>query len=336
MKLKFHATVLVCLVACCLSAVGCTDDRLKARKGLHETTDPDIPLCEEWEANPEDLEDPVDIHCLIERGEFADPDPLVPDSLRVVDWNIERGHRIDDILDAFRTDPALVSADIILLQEADRGCPRTGYRNITREIAEALDMDYVYAAEFVEICQDRCEHGNAILSRFPLGEAEQLRLTDFEKWYENEGSPRLGGRVAIRADVLVGGLPIRLVSVHYMSSVLYYFKGHQAQTGETLDFIDGSGGPVIWGGDLNTGIYYVVGFEPSITLVFNDGYDDGLAGQPHMDTWTSCKAPPIPKMRLDWIFSRGLEPAGGRVLYEEHLGDLSDHLGIYADFFLDP
>jgi len=324
--------LVLALILFAVSITGCTDDPRNEEKRVNETTDPGIPLCEEWEANPEDLENAINIHCLIERGEFADPDPQVPDVLRVVDWNIERGHRIDDILNAFQTDPVLATADIILLQEADRGCPRTGRRNITREIAETLAMDYVYAVEFVEIGQERCEHGNAILSRFPLGEADQLRHTDFEKWYE-EG--RLGGRVTIRADVLIDGLPIRIASVHYMSSVLYYFKGHQAQTGETLDFIGATGGPVIWGGDLNTGIYYVTGFEPSIELVFEEEYDDGLAGLPHMDTWTSCKEPPIPRMRLDWIFSRGLGPAGGRVLYEEHLGDLSDHLGIYADFRLD-
>ena len=69
------------------------------------------------------------------------------------------------------------------------------------ELARALRMDYVYGVEFVELLQDRGEHGNAVLSRFPIMDARVERLTDFEKWYEEENQLRLGGRMVIRADV---------------------------------------------------------------------------------------------------------------------------------------
>jgi len=122
--------------------------------------DPDAPLCEETWLNPGDMIDPVQIHCAMERGGFAPAEPPVPAVLRVVDWNIERGLRIDEMIDAFLEDPALREADVLLVQEADRNCTRTDYRNVTRELAQALGMNYVYGVEFVELFQDRGECGS--------------------------------------------------------------------------------------------------------------------------------------------------------------------------------
>ncbi|MHA1569060.1 MAG: endonuclease/exonuclease/phosphatase family protein [Alphaproteobacteria bacterium] len=298
------------------------------------TWDPDEPLCAEWQANPEDLDDPVNIHCLIERGDFAPPPERESEVLRVVDWNIERGHHIDDYIYYFQNDPTLSGADIILIQEADRHCERTDYRHVTRELAEALEMNYAYVVEFVELNQDRGEHGNAILTRFPIVGVKQLRHTDFERWYEDPGQLRLGGRITLRAKILVGEQRVQLASVHYTSGVQWYFQAHQTQTQETLDLLAPFAEPTIWGGDLNTGIYWVLRFEPSINLILNSGYDDALAHLPHSENWTMPEDPPIPRMRLDWIFHRGLTVDGGRVLYEEPLNGLSDHMGIFADLIL--
>jgi len=298
------------------------------------TTDYESPLCEEWQANPEDLDDPVNLHCLIELGQFAPAPGPAPATIRVVSWNIERGHSLDDYIDQFQNDTTLSEADILLLQEVDRYCPRTDDRHVVRELAEALSMDYVYAVEFVEIAQDRGEHGNAVLSRFPILSTAQRRLTDFEKWYLDEGQPRLGGRIVIRADVQIGEQLVQLASAHLTSGVLLYFQAHQTQTQETLDFLADYSGPTIWGGDLNTGVYWVLRYEPSIKLIKDSGYADALAEQTHDQSWTYPPDPPIPAMRLDWIFYRDLDGEGGRVLYEEPLNGLSDHLGIYSDFAL--
>ncbi len=45
------------------------------------------------------------------------------------------------------------SADLILLQEADVNARRTQHRNIAREIAQALRMNYVFGREFQELTQ---------------------------------------------------------------------------------------------------------------------------------------------------------------------------------------
>jgi len=84
-------------------------------------------------------------------GNFA-PWRLVlwpPTSIRVVDWNIDRGLRLPEIL-AFldRT-----NADILTLQEVDINAKRTHQLNIAQEIARPLQMNYVFGREFEELTQ---------------------------------------------------------------------------------------------------------------------------------------------------------------------------------------
>jgi endonuclease/exonuclease/phosphatase family metal-dependent hydrolase len=45
----------------------------------------------------------------------------------------------------------LQSADVILLNEVDHGVNRTRYRDVTRDIAVTLHMNYVFATEFIEL-----------------------------------------------------------------------------------------------------------------------------------------------------------------------------------------
>jgi endonuclease/exonuclease/phosphatase family metal-dependent hydrolase len=97
--------------------------------------------------------------------------------LRVVHWNIERGLEFDAIRLAF-TDPKqfaglmedrnakvddqslqrirdqialLKEADLVILNEVDWGVNRTLFRNVGSELARALNMNYAYGVEFVEV-----------------------------------------------------------------------------------------------------------------------------------------------------------------------------------------
>jgi endonuclease/exonuclease/phosphatase family metal-dependent hydrolase len=174
--------------------------------------------------------------------------PLKPSSpplggrvLRVAQWNIERGiefeavasalaggERFASLLDrrkyprgagranVLRQAALLKEADVIVLNEVDWGLKRSGYRNVAAELAAALDMNYAYGVEFVEVDpvqlgteqfagakeaerrelvrhvrvepeRLRALHGTAILSRYPL---ENVRLVPFEfqghDWYADE------------------------------------------------------------------------------------------------------------------------------------------------------
>lgn len=161
--------------------------------------------------------------------------------LRVASWNIERGLNFDLIQLAFsdpegfeqaarqrgEIDPnklpqierqlrTLRDADIILLNEVDLGMKRTDYRDVTKDLARALGMNYVFGVEFVEV--DRLDdlgiekfqledaaltqqmwedlapdparylglHGSAILSRYPFQNAQIVRLPVCHDWYKAE------------------------------------------------------------------------------------------------------------------------------------------------------
>lgn len=84
------------------------------------------------------------------------------DTFRVVQWNIERGSQLEGIIDALRA----CDADILLLQELDVDCRRSGYINVPREIAKALGMQVYFFCEFEELdsARRKPEHGVGPLS----------------------------------------------------------------------------------------------------------------------------------------------------------------------------
>src|SRR5687767_11055191 len=98
-------------------------------------------------------------------------------SLRIAQWNIERGIEYDALESALTDPEKLISlldhakyppgskkrstvleqaallrqADIIVLNEVDWGMKRTGYRNVTADLASALKMNYAFGTEFIEV-----------------------------------------------------------------------------------------------------------------------------------------------------------------------------------------
>jgi len=161
--------------------------------------------------------------------------------LRLAFWNVERGLNFELIRSAL-TDPAefervagpqskiapnkrhlvelqlrnLKDADVLVLNEVDLGMKRTEYRDVARELAAGLHMNYAYAVEFVEVdpifdlgteqvhIPDAQEdqrlqrdlqvdhlrykglHGTAILSRYPIAGTRVFRLPVGYDWYGQE------------------------------------------------------------------------------------------------------------------------------------------------------
>ena len=181
----------------------------------------------------------------------AKPRPLevsgLGPTLRVAFWNIERGLELDYIQlflkdkDAFMAKvaeerkkakesgkrirnvdmekipkdiEALKAADVWILNEVDWGVKRTQYREIIRELGEALDMNWAYGVEFLEIDSKqlgtdtfddredeadrqqlleefkvdkdrvRALHGNAVLSRYPIRDARLVPFTVGYDWFK--------------------------------------------------------------------------------------------------------------------------------------------------------
>jgi endonuclease/exonuclease/phosphatase family metal-dependent hydrolase len=165
--------------------------------------------------------------------------------IRATMWNIERGIEFDGIRisltepDKFgkyieeKKDPKskpltkeelgvvsnqldiLKPTDLFILNEVDYGVTRTDYRNVARELAQALKMNYAYAVEFLEIdpldlglekvnLEDKAAqediqksfeadksrylglHGTAVLSRYPIRKASIRSLPVCYDWYLGE------------------------------------------------------------------------------------------------------------------------------------------------------
>ena len=146
-------------------------------------------------------------------------------SIRVVDWNIERGLQLTAILE-FLTQ---ADADILLLQEVDVNARRTQRLNIAREIAQKLRMNYVFGREFVELTQgsntNPAWHGQATLSRWKISRPRVIhfrRQSNFWKphWFLPRHEPfqeRLGGRIALAAEIETAGISIMSYNLHLES-----------------------------------------------------------------------------------------------------------------------
>jgi endonuclease/exonuclease/phosphatase family metal-dependent hydrolase len=182
-----------------------------------------------------------------------------PDTIRVVDWNIDRGLRLQEIiefLDAQR-------ADVLILQEVDLNARRTGYRNVAEEISRQLRMNYVFGCELQELAQGRRDspafHGQATLSRWSLHSPRLIRFrhqSNFwkPKWFLPRTEPfqqRLGGRIALVTEVKLCGLRVVTYNVHLESRGDKQLK--LSQLSETLDDARQYPRiqPVILAGDLN-------------------------------------------------------------------------------------
>src|SRR5262245_60769450 len=74
-------------------------------------------------------------------------------TLRAVAWNIQRGARLDDLRRAIVAPPFAV-ADLFLLSEVDVGLGRSGNRNVARELAEAVGMNYAFAVSYLALTDD--------------------------------------------------------------------------------------------------------------------------------------------------------------------------------------
>src|SRR6202140_210017 len=134
-------------------------------------------------------------------------------AMRVVNWNIERGLRLPEIIDFLGSQ----NADLLILQEVDLNARRTRRLNIAEEIARRLGMNYVFGREFEELTQGSrsspAYHGQATLSRWPILNPRLIRFSKQSHfwqphWFLPKIEPfqeRLGGRIALVAEINVAG-----------------------------------------------------------------------------------------------------------------------------------
>lgn len=128
---------------------------------------------------------------------LAAPAAAVPAALKVVSFNIKYAIEVDSAIALLRSDPAVMGADMVLLQEMD--APGTG------RVAEALGMGFVYYPASVR--PSGRDFGNAVLSRWPIEEDAKIVLP-------HRGRLAGSSRTATAATLRIGGERVRVYSVH--------------------------------------------------------------------------------------------------------------------------
>lgn len=212
--------------------------------------------------------------------------PLAPERPeRIVTWNIERGIRFE----AIRSVLEELDADVVLLQEVDRLCSRSGNRDVARDLAVALGMNWVAAGEFQEIGEGRrgtaCLSGQAILSRQPIHDVSAVRFQDQAsmKWRLNPAQPRRGARMALRAST--GGAVF--YSIHLESGGNERLRASQVR--DIVADANRQADPVMIGGDFNT----TGGMDsPVFSALSSAGFSNAAA----VNTTSIARRP------IDWIF----------------------------------
>lgn len=273
-----------------------------------------------------------------------------PSSARVVFWNAERLKYSEPSVSLLES----AQADILLLCEVDVGMARSGNRHTVADLAARLGTGYMFGVEFVELglgdSRERAWHagssnsaglhGAALLSRHQLRRPALARLETSGRWYDGQfGERRVGGRIALMAELMLGTTAVLFVCAHYES---HSDAGdRRRQTIAMLDAIDAHapGLPVLIAGDFNTSTFPLnvkhqaaevaaalsvdphrlvapMPYEPMFEALRERGYE-----------WESCNvalaptqrtrpdgtpAPPFGK--IDWLFTRGLRSAEPEII----------------------
>ena len=245
----------------------------------------------------------------IEVGNFAPRSsasgPLT--SMRVVDWNIDRGLRLSAVIEFLSS----TKADLILLQEVDLNARRTEHRNIAREIAQKLKMNYVFGREFQELTQgprtSPAYHGQATLSPWPLSQPRIIRFrrqSSFwrPRWFLPEMQlfqERVGGRMALVNNLSVAGRVLVSYNLHLESR-----GDDNLRCSQLAECLDDAGRykstmPIIVAGDLNLDASRGV----AAGLIRQAKFQGAFSGQ-YLRT-TPAKSLLDRGHVIDWILTRG-------------------------------
>jgi endonuclease/exonuclease/phosphatase family metal-dependent hydrolase len=189
--------------------------------------------------------------------------PRLRSFLRVVEWNIERGTRLEGIVEVLNAHPVLRWADLLLLNELDEGMVRSANRNVALELSRALSAHAIYGVEYLEMTRGTGQelelegentsalHGNAILTRHGFSDPQIISLPRCENNFES-AEKRLGGRIGILVDLEIGAVNLVVANTHL--DVVNTPRCRARQLRALLEAADAraQGRPVVVGGDFNT------------------------------------------------------------------------------------
>lgn len=159
-------------------------------------------------------------------------------TIRVAAYNIKHGLGMDSVIDLERVAGVLrpLDADVITLQEIDRGVERSGRVDQARRLGELLGME-AHFGDFMPY--QGGEYGMAVLSRLPVLGVENHRLPDGEE-------PRSALEVVVLPSAT--GSPVSVVGIHFYRTP----EERRAQADSLSVLLEDRAHPVILAGDFNS------------------------------------------------------------------------------------
>jgi endonuclease/exonuclease/phosphatase family metal-dependent hydrolase len=227
--------------------------------------------------------------------------------LRVMTFNIHHAEGVDGRIDVGRIAQLIrdARADVVGLQEVDRGVERSGRRDLLKEIADLAGLRLAFGKN---LDHQGGDYGNALLTSRPI-------VSEGNRPLPNATAGEQRGVLQVVLDV--DGTQVLVLTTHL---------DHRRADADRVASADAmlgmlqtwGSGPVIAMGDFND-----VPGSPTwtrLTTILSDvwatvGKGDGFT--------IPVEAP---TKRIDWILVRGVEPLSAEVLKT----DASDHLPVAA------
>jgi endonuclease/exonuclease/phosphatase family metal-dependent hydrolase len=229
--------------------------------------------------------------------------------MRLASFNIKNGQSDDGSCDPNVLVGAcrVLQADVLALQEVDRGVPRSNKADQTAIVADGCGLTGLYAPARP---LDGGEYGNALLIRGSLTNAEQFRLPVL---------PGNEARAAVVARADVDGVGLSVAATHLQNRhggpppTVAGAAEQLEQLAVVLDALARRPRPRVLLGDLNMPPEVVVPVLAAAGYTVADSEPTVVVG--------------APKFRIDYVAVDGLEIGAGEVLDT----DVSDHRALVAE-----
>ncbi|PTX94647.1 endonuclease/exonuclease/phosphatase family protein [Opitutus sp. ER46] len=234
-----------------------------------------------------------------------------PATIRVLTYNIHHGEGLDHAVDLPRIAEIIrtTGADVVALQEVDRGVRRTAGRDLSAELAALTGMKVAFGPN---LAFQGGDYGNAVLSRFPIRAQRNTRFA-----HASAGEPR----GVLQVELEVQGRRVLFLSTH-------------------LDVADNDAERVRAVAELRR----IVTAEPGLPVVLGGDFNDVPASRTHgalstflSDVWPQVGTGPgytfptsKPVRRIDsiWITAPTLGAVSAQVVAAPVA---SDHLPLLAE-----
>lgn len=232
-------------------------------------------------------------------------------ALRVMSFNIHHAAGEDGVISTLRIANVIngLHPDLVALQEVDIGTARVSGADIAAEIGSLTHMNVRFgkAIDF-----QGGAYGQAILSRYPIGEATVHSLP---------GRPGSEHRIAVAVKVeLPSGRAVRFVSTHL--DHVHDESDRLAQAAQLNKSLAQDGIPTILAGDFNA--------KPeseTIQIVEREFQNSAVQPDP---TYPATQ----PTRKIDWIFTRPIGAFMARASFVPEIESASDHRPLVADLVL--